>query len=96
MTRFILTPAAQNDLSDIWDYTAQQWNVDQAERYIRDIEAACKGLAVNTRISRPVDIREGYQKSPVGSHMLYFKTDDAGTLTIVRILHQRMDTNKNL
>jgi len=31
MSRYILSPRAQADLDEIWDYTAERWGVDQAE-----------------------------------------------------------------
>ena len=34
--RYRLSPAAEADLENIWDFTAQQWSPDQAESYIRD------------------------------------------------------------
>lgn len=47
-------------------------------------------------MSRPSDIRKGYRKVSVGSHFLYFNSNDAGQIIIVRILHQRMDVAKHL
>lgn len=96
MTGFLLSPAAQADLDEIWDYTAQRWNVDQAETYINALRDACHDLAAGKRVSRLADIREGYRKLLVGSHVLFFKQSDAGQIVIVRILHQRMDTDKHL
>ncbi len=96
MTGFILSPAAQADVEHIWDYTADRWGLDQAERYVRDIGDACQELASGSRQSRAVDIREGYRKALVGSHLLFFKSDDEGQIVIVRILHQKMDTNRHL
>nr|WP_240539733.1 type II toxin-antitoxin system RelE/ParE family toxin [Rhizobium sp. CCGE 510] len=40
--------------------------------------------------------RKGYRKAFVGSHLLYFKSNDAGQITVVRILHQRMDVAEHL
>ena len=34
MAEYRLTPAAEQDLEAIWTYTAQQWGVMQADRYI--------------------------------------------------------------
>jgi toxin ParE1/3/4 len=34
--RYVLSPRAQTDLGDIWDYTADRWGLDQAETYTRD------------------------------------------------------------
>jgi plasmid stabilization system protein ParE len=34
---FVLSPQAQTDLEDIWDYTADRWGLGQAETYIRQL-----------------------------------------------------------
>jgi len=96
MTGFVLSPAAQADVDEIWDYTAENWGVDQAESYTRDIGDTCKELAAGSRSSRPVDIREGYRKAFVGSHVLFFKTEDAGRIVVMRVLHQKMDAELHL
>ena len=36
MTAYRLTPAAQRDLSEIWDFTRDRWGDDQAEKYIAE------------------------------------------------------------
>ena len=51
MSGFLLSPAARADLTEIWDYTANRWGVEQAERYVRDLTAACQGLAPSDPIS---------------------------------------------
>ena len=92
----LLSPAAAADIEDIWNYTAGRWNALQAERYIRGIDEACRQLWAGTRTSRPVDIRAGYRKAAVGSHVLYFKTTPGGGIVVVRILHQSMDVARHL
>ncbi len=92
MSGYLLSPAAQADLSDIWDYTAHNWGVTQAERYILGIREACEALADGRRKGRSADdIRPGYRKLPVGSHVLFFRITSDGEIDVVRILHQRMD-----
>lgn len=94
---FILSSRAQDDLEAIWDYTAQRWGVDQAERYIRDIQDAVLGLVAGTRPSQSIDdIRPGYRKALVGSHLLLFRGEDTGAVNVIRILHTRMDTERHL
>lgn len=97
MTRYLLTPAAQGDLDLIWDYTMQGWGSAQAERYLRAIRDACAELALGQRLSRSAeDIRTGYSKAAVGSHLLFFRRDASGDLIIVRILHRRMDAGQHI
>ncbi len=97
MSGFALTPAAQADVDDIWDYTAEVWNTDQANRYVLAIRDACAALAAGKSRGRPIDdIRPGYLKHAVGSHFLFFRVTDDGVIEIIRILHQRMDVAAHL
>lgn len=96
MTAFILTPAAQADVDTIWDYTVGRWGEDQAERYLLGIRDACRELAAGERTSSTVDIRAGYRKAFVGSHVLYFRVTDSARIVVVRILHKRMDADRHL
>jgi plasmid stabilization system protein ParE len=41
MRRYVHSPRAHADMSGIWDYTAEHWGVDQADRYIRQIVTTC-------------------------------------------------------
>lgn len=95
MTNFILSLAARADLENIWNYTAKKWGEPQAERYTRDIEAVCIGLAAGNKISQSAqDIRADYRKTLTGSHVLFFKVLKDGTIDIIRILHQNMDISQ--
>ena len=96
MAGYALSPAAQADLSEIWDYTARHRGEAQAERYTRDIQATCEGLSDGTLVGLSAeDIRPGYRKIGVGSHVVYFR-ERPGALDIVRILHCRMDVARHL
>ena len=91
MSRYRLTPAAQHDLSSIWDFTSDQWGVSQAESYVNEIRAAIERIAEDPRRGRPSDeIRPGYRRCAVGSHLLFYVASADG-VDIIRILHQRMD-----
>jgi toxin ParE1/3/4 len=93
---FLLSPAAQADVDDIWNYTAEHWGVDQAEGYVQNLRDACEALETGMQSGRPVEIRAGYRKILVGAHVLFFKKKDDGTIVIMRILHQSMDVERHL
>ena len=96
MAGYALSPAAQADLDEIWDYTVGRWGMAQAERYTRDIQATCEALGGSTLIGLSAeDIRAGYRKIGVGSHVMYYRERE-DTLEIVRILHRRMDVARHL
>jgi toxin ParE1/3/4 len=96
VTGYVLTPRAQADLDEIWDYTAEHWGDDQAAAYARQIQAAIEAVAADPSRGGPCDdIRPGYRKLSVGSHVLFYRCIENG-VDIVRILHQRMDFNRHL
>jgi len=87
--------AAAADLNSIWDYTAGEWGVDQAERYTDGIQDICNSLARGEKRGHTVDIRDGYLKQSVGRHLVFYRTTDIG-IAVIRILHQRMDVQRHL
>lgn len=96
MKGYVLSPRAQKDLDDIWEYTVEHWNIRQAEIYLRQIQRAIETVAAEPKIARVCDdIRSGYWKYPVGSHVLFFRITDKG-INVVRILHSRMDFERHL
>lgn len=96
MTGYVLSPLAQADLSDIWDYTAAQFGEDQAETYVTTLRRAIEGVAANPLRGRRCDeLRAGYFKVSSGSHVLFYR-QLADVIDVVRILHQRMDFDRHL
>jgi toxin ParE1/3/4 len=97
VSRYLLSPAAQADLEQIWEYTHDHWGVDQAEGYLRELQSAIERAAANPRIGRACDeIRPGYRKLAAGSHMLFYRVTAEGVVDVVRVLHQRMDIDRHL
>jgi len=96
VSRYRLTPAAQGDLSSIWDFTQERWGVRQAETYVDEIRAAIERIADEPHRGRACDeIREGYRRYSIGSHLLFF-VERADGVDVIRILHQRMDPTRHL
>ena len=91
-----LSPRGKQDLAEIWAYTVARWGAEQAEDYIRQIQATLETIADKPLISRACDeIRPGYRKFSVGSHVMFMRLADEG-LEVVRILHARMDFDSRL
>ena len=96
MSGYVLSPRAERDLDEIWDYTAERWDVEQADRYILDLRQIMQLVANDPRTGRSCDeIRPGYRRYPAGSHMVFFRVV-AGGIDIARVLHQRMDYPRHL
>lgn len=95
MKALALSPAAEADLDHIWEHSAENWGLDQADRYTDEIRDACRDLAAGVKRGRPVDVRVGYLKYATGAHMVYFR-DRGDRLDIIRILNQKQDIARNL
>lgn len=96
MSRLRLTPAARADLDAIWNYTVEHWGMDQAEAYVRSLTNAMQLLASSPSLGRKIDdIRQGYLKFPVASHVIFYRAAQDG-IDIVRVLHKRMDIDQHL
>lgn len=95
MADFFLRPKARQDLVGIWLYTYETWGEEQADCYIYDLDNGFRTIASNPEKGRPCDdIREGYRKHSIGKHIIFYRLGKKG-IEIVRILHQRMDTERH-
>ncbi|MEN3146956.1 type II toxin-antitoxin system RelE/ParE family toxin [Neorhizobium sp. IRAMC:178] len=90
-----LSPLAEEDLRDIWNYTAETWSWEQAERYHGELISTLEGLAAGRKLGRPVDIRQAYFKYTVGAHCVFYRFSESA-IDIIRILHQKMDVSRHL
>lgn len=96
MAGYALSPAARADLEEIWDHTVGRWGEAQAEFQIRNIQKACEALSGGALVIRSAgDIRAGYRKAAVGSHVIYFRAR-SDAVEVVRILHRRMDVARHV
>lgn len=96
MREYRLTPAAEGDLEGIWRYTTEQWGVKQANHYIDILSATFSDLAQHPKTAPACDhIRLGYRRRSVEQHMIYFRITAQG-ISIIRVLHDRMDLQRSL
>jgi toxin ParE1/3/4 len=94
--RVVLTPRAQTDLDEIWDYTLDRWGLDQAESYTRQLWKDIEIVAERPSLGRECpDVRRGYRMYPSGSHVLFYRETIDG-VDLVRILHERMDYDRHI
>lgn len=97
MTEYRLTPAARRDLSSIWDYTEEAWGQQQAEVYLNEIRGAFERIAASPDRGRACDeVRAGYRRYAIGSHLVFYVVSTDGQVDIIRILHQRMDPTRHV
>lgn len=96
MRDVVFSPRARADLDGIWDYTADGWDVEQADSYVRGLIEACVAVASGRRRGRSAeDIRAGYFKIAFVSHVVFYRLINED-LDVVRVLHQQMDVSRHL
>ncbi len=96
MSEYRLSPAAEQDLENIWYYTNEQWGIEQAHRYIDTMIAAFESLARSPQTAPSCDhIRAGYRRRNLEQHVIYFQVTAYG-IAIIRVLHGRMDADRHL
>ncbi len=96
MSSFQLTRKAREDLRSIGRFTQATWGREQRSRYLSRLDAAFYTLAESPDIEQACDhIREGYRKYRVGRHLIFYRLSNEG-MTVIRILHDRMDIEARL
>ena len=91
-----LSPKAHADLDAIWNYTVQQWNVEQAEIYLASLGKTMRLIADNPGLGTKIDqVKSGYLKFPAASHLLIYKSTPTA-IEVIRILHKRMDVESQI
>ena len=90
MLRIHKSPAAENDLDEIWWYIAQDSPVN-ADKFIDEIETTCRQLARFTGMGKNRDeLHPGLQSFPVGKYLIFYMPINGG-IEIIRVLHGMMD-----
>jgi len=98
MAKLRLSRKAIADLDGIWEYTVQTWSEDQAVVYYRQIYNAIQSLdSIPLFLEKKYDIvKPGVLGYRVGHHVIFYKRDKDGTISVDRILHERMDYQRHL
>ena len=97
MPEYIISEKALEDINNIWIYTAENWSVEQANRYYNLIIDEIEYIVDNLDMARDFGkIRKSYKYSKVKSHLIFFKKDKKNEIEVVRVLHERMDIENRL
>ena len=96
MRRFVLTPRAEQDVSDIWDYIAND-NIEAADRVIETLEASMLKLAKNPGIGHWRDelADKRHRFFLVYSYLIVYRYESR-PLQIIRVLHAGRDVQSIL
>ena len=91
-----LSQEADNDLNEIFDYTVDQFGIEQAIRYLGGFENVFENLCNNPKSGRKRDeLRKGLRSISNQSHTVFYRILE-DHIRIVRILHASRDIIKFL
>lgn len=97
MAEYIISEKALEDLNNIWIYTAENWSVEQANRYYNLIVDEIEYVLENFEASKDFgNVRKNYKYSKVKSHLVFYKKTENTEMEVVRILHERMDIKNRI
>jgi toxin ParE1/3/4 len=94
--KYTYSKLAEQDLIDIYLYTARTWGQKQADSYDAGIERIITRLADSPSIGRACDeIKIGFHRFEHKHHIIFYRQRQTDIL-IVRILHESMDIRNHI
>jgi toxin ParE1/3/4 len=94
--RFRISSGASEDLVSVWEYTKEQWSVEQADLYIDGLMLRFVWLTENRALWHPrPDIKPGVFSCVERSHVIFFSAGQEH-INILWILHGQMDSGRHL
>ena len=101
MTAILITPAAENDLVNIWLYIARD-NSEAADRVYQAAESTFEALVATPRMGTVYRSKRAQLKdvrflpiSKFQSYVIYYREQPQG-IEIIRVLHAHMDKQLRL
>lgn len=96
MYKVRLTPAARDDLKEIWNYSYDTWGEAKADAYLMAIDAKFRTIEENPKIGRRrPDIKPGYYSIRAIKHVVFYVLDGQ-YINIIGVIHERMDHRRKL
>ncbi|MGV0828951.1 type II toxin-antitoxin system RelE/ParE family toxin [Empedobacter brevis] len=96
--KYKISKQAEIDLENIWIYTFEEWSLKQADYYFDLIINEIEHIAEDPKVGKDYnEIREGYFRSRVKSHFIFYKINSVEQkIEVIRILHQQMDIDSHI
>ncbi|MEO1482066.1 MAG: type II toxin-antitoxin system RelE/ParE family toxin [Myxococcota bacterium] len=89
---YVLTDDARDDLIDIYIYTLERWDEQQADRYVASLYAIFGKLRASSGRARP-EVYEGIRSVNNGTHVVFFMLY-GDEIAVVRVLHGARDIER--
>jgi len=89
--RLRLSPKAEQDLENIWLYSADNWSADQADAYLDSLENTLQLLSTSPELARErSEFDPPVRIYPVGRHLVIYR-EHGDSLDVLRVLGARQD-----
>ena len=97
MAKYILTNKAVDDLSEIWNYSFDNWSEGQADKYYLMLMETCREIAENPTIGKNYEgIINRLFGLRAGRHIIFYRKVSAQEVEIIRILHEQMELKNRI
>ena len=97
MAKIVWRQKAIDDLSEIWEYTIQEWSVTQADKYFEIIKLACNEIAGKPGTGKVyTEISNNLLGLRCGKHIIFYHIISEDEIELIRILHENMDLKKRI
>ena len=88
MHRVVQSSQAEQDLVDIWVYTAEEWSLAQADVYLEELVSGIDRLREHPMMGASRDdLRKDYRALTVSQHLVFYKVSE-DEVKIIRVLHK--------
>lgn len=96
MADYRLSRRAATDLEAIAAFSIDRFGINQARRYRDELIACFSNLAANPSLGRRAEqLAKGLRRFEHGSHIIFY-TREGEDISVVRVLHYRMDAGRHL
>ena len=86
-SRWVILPAAEIDISDIWHHGAGNWGIEQADRYVDGLFALFDLLAQFPEMARErTEFLPPLRIHPSGVHLVIYRLE-VQEVEIIRVMH---------
>ncbi len=94
--QLVITPAARNDLKDIYQYGLRLWGKTRSNSYLTAIKDQFWSLTEQPLMGiERSELLPDARSLPIQSHTLFYRIA-SNRIEIIRILHSRQDPQRHL
>ena len=91
LRHYVLSQSADHDLEDIFDYTVQEFGMDQAVSYLNGLDELFHMLLDNPELGRlRPELKAGLRSIAKEAHVVFYSVN-SDHIRIIRVLHGSRD-----